>query len=235
MVHVTTQLAIAISVAMSKRKASLLPNLEELAAARKKKKSCVKEVRTFCTEIRNAELPLCFGGNTSPNLDENDCVTWMIAKYGFRQCLSVLTLQQQLPGSLTRQQKLKYITDLSGTDPECVKEIVEFADVACPSAFRHAVESCSEIPMVLAPPVSECYICEKRLVAYHTCSVKYFSTAGVKVVDKVTLRCLECDLFYNFAQYGNKTEVSYCIESGSCFLSVKLCCTNYTTLTSVFI
>ena len=42
--------------------------------------------------------------------------------------------------------------------------------------------------MMLGPPVSKCYECDANLVAYHNCSVKYYTLKGVKMLEKVSLR-----------------------------------------------
>lgn len=63
--------------------------------------------------------------------------------------------------------------------------------------------------MVLGPPVSQCYDCDRNLVAYHTCAAKYYTCRGAAVVDKVTLRCNNCDLFYNYAMFGNKERLGF--------------------------
>ena len=41
----------------------------------------------------------------------------------------------------------------------------------------------------------------------HCTKVKYYSEGGVLHVDKVTLRCVDCKLFYNLTQYGNKSDL----------------------------
>ena len=194
---------------MAKRKTSLLPDLEQLLEAKKRRKHTVKEFASLCESLSELDLPACFSSNRgSLNLDENGCAAWLIIKYGFKRCLAITTLQQQLPESLTRKQKLKYISQLSGSDAECVEEVLSFADIACPSMLHTTSSHRTNGPLVLAPPVSQCYDCDQRLVSYHNCSVRFFSTSGVKVLEKVTLRCIDCSLFYNYAQYGNKTRVS---------------------------
>ena len=65
------------------------------------------------------------------------------------------------------------------------------------------------MPCVLAHPVSHCLQCNDNLVSY-VCEVQYYTTLGVESADKVTLRCLRCQLFYNYSQFGNK-------KDGFCF------------------
>ena len=62
---------------------------------------------------------------------------------------------------------------------------------------------------VLGPPTSMCYKCSCDLVQYHQCHVRCFSTSGFEHAMKITLRCLHCGLFYNYAQFGNKREVGF--------------------------
>ncbi len=56
----------------------------------------------------------------------------------------------------------------------------------------------------LGPPVEECYNCSRKLVSYLATGVKLFTSIGVKTVEKVTLRCKECNLIYGPIQFGNK-------------------------------
>ena len=56
----------------------------------------------------------------------------------------------------------------------------------------------------LAPPLHHCYDCEQPLVSYNSCQVKCYTTNGVSTGRKFTLRCLRCNLYYNYAQFGNK-------------------------------
>ena len=62
---------------------------------------------------------------------------------------------------------------------------------------------------MLGPPVNRCYDCENNLVAYHTCTVKYYTCKGATVVDKITLRCTHCDLLYNYSMFGNKEMLGF--------------------------
>ncbi len=89
--------------------------------------------------------------------------------------------------------------------------MLNITEKACPSVGDCVLPHATE-PLVLAPPVSHCIECDKRLVSYHNCSVRYFSRTGSKLVEKVTLRCLHCRVLYNYAQYGNKSEVSELIR-----------------------
>ena len=66
----------------------------------------------------------------------------------------------------------------------------------------------SKPPVVLAPPVAECSNCGKGLVSYHSCNVKLYTLNGLQDGVKMTLRCLDCRLLYNYSNYGNKHEVN---------------------------
>jgi len=68
------------------------------------------------------------------------------------------------------------------------------------------------VPDVLAvfekarePPIPDCPSCKSRLTAYHDCSVKKYTTLGVKWCKKITLRCQRCGIFFGYSKFGNKT------------------------------
>ena len=48
-------------------------------------------------------------------------------------------------------------------------------------------------------------LCERFLCT----QLKYYSEGGVSYADKVTLRCVDCKLFYNLTQYGNKSDLGF--------------------------
>ena len=43
----------------------------------------------------------------------------------------------------------------------------------------------------------------------HCTKVKYYTEGGGSYADKVTLRCVDCKLFYNPTQYGNKSDLGF--------------------------
>ena len=47
------------------------------------------------------------------------------------------------------------------------------------------------------------------LVAYHTCNAKYYSCNNAYIVKKYTLRCVKCNLLYNYSQYGDKHQTGF--------------------------
>ena len=63
---------------------------------------------------------------------------------------------------------------------------------------------------MLGPPVSQCYDSDHNLVAYHMCAVKYYTCRGAALVDKVTLRHNNCDLFYTYTIFRNKERLGFC-------------------------
>ena len=65
------------------------------------------------------------------------------------------------------------------------------------------------VPSVLAPPLTECLQCERRLVQYHTCTVRCYTCTGVRIATKVGLRCLSCAIVYNYGQFGDKHSAGF--------------------------
>ena len=57
---------------------------------------------------------------------------------------------------------------------------------------------------LLGPPTCTCYECGSSLVKYHECCVRCYSTSGFELANIVTLCCLNCSQFCNYAQFGNK-------------------------------
>ena len=65
----------------------------------------------------------------------------------------------------------------------------------------------AETPVMrLGPPVTSCYSCGRNLIRNHVTKIKCYSTIGVKGGQKVTLRCKECQVSYNYSKFGNKHE-----------------------------
>jgi len=87
-------------------------------------------------------------------------------------------------------------------------EVLSFVQASCPSLFD-TLKLPGDLPKVVAPPVLECLECGQQLVSNHSCKVRCYSERGVSLVDKVTLHCMNCKLFYNLTQYGNKRDTGF--------------------------
>ena len=148
------------------------------------------------------------GCNIMPGvLSESECLVWMILKFGIQFTFRLIMCYNALPTSLTDQQKLSYLKGV--VDPsETAGGISALLDILvskCPTVCAEMSQE-SIVPCVLAAPVSHCLECNDRLVSYHACKVGYYTTVGVKNADKVTLRCIRCQLFYSYSQFGSKKD-----------------------------
>ena len=61
----------------------------------------------------------------------------------------------------------------------------------------------------VSPCAWSAYIGGSDLVSYHQCQVKYYTTLGARKAGKITLRCVDCQLLYNYSQFGNKRELGF--------------------------
>ncbi len=92
-----------------KRKGGLLPDLHEMQESKKRKKHYRKEFTAGCDALSKVDLSSFLDDQPSPNLDENGCVAWLVNKFGFAPFLTILAVQQGLPESFTRTQKMNYM------------------------------------------------------------------------------------------------------------------------------
>ena len=195
-----------------KKKRGLLPDMDGMMEAKKRRKDTRESFLKGCTLLREADLLEMFETSKSMSVTEDECVAWLIVKYGWQAVSHVARLHGEVPSTLTHRQRLQSIVDLSSglLSINQVNRILSVMDLACPSLHR----DCEPSIRILAPPVQECVECGNGLTAYHECSGRVYGVAGVKETKKVTLRCQKCKLLYNYSQYGDKHQVKlncYCI------------------------
>ena len=134
-------------------------------------------------------------------------VCWVIAKFSIEVVMKVTQCQLLLPSGLTENQRKHVIASRAGISVDDATFIGEFVRDQCPSLMRASMSQNSH--KILGPPTSVCYECGSNLVQYHQCSVRCFSTSGFENSQKITLRCTNCSLFYNYAQFGNKRKLGF--------------------------
>ncbi|XP_064407505.1 uncharacterized protein LOC135352252 isoform X1 [Halichondria panicea] len=81
--------------------------------------------------------------------------------------------------------------------------LASFITIHCPHLIA-TFTSNHPSPTLLAPPVSNCFECQRQLTSNHDCEVTLYTLSGVKKLPKVTLRCQPCGLTYNYAMWGRK-------------------------------
>ncbi len=92
----------------TKRRGGVLPDLDELQEAKKKRKRSVRGFQDGCSAFGQVDLASCMDGSDS--LDEDACAAWLVNKFGWKRFLSIVTVQKEIPASLTTQQCLAYIS-----------------------------------------------------------------------------------------------------------------------------
>ncbi|XP_064393011.1 uncharacterized protein LOC135340449 isoform X3 [Halichondria panicea] len=81
--------------------------------------------------------------------------------------------------------------------------VAEFVDNHCPHLVRFTPNN---YPPLLTPPTNTCFDCDRPLVSNHSCHIKCYSLNGFVRGRKCTLRCKACNITYNYAHFGNKSE-----------------------------
>ncbi len=128
--------------------------------------------------------------------------------YGLSSVFKLVSCINVLPISLTSHQKTVYISQSTGIPTEGVNAMLSLIEESCPGILNCFASSVN-LPVVIAPPVRECFECGQRLVSNHKCKVRLYQRDGVTIADKVTLRCVKCRLIYNPTQFGNKSDVGF--------------------------
>ena len=199
-----------------KRSRPLLPDLDQLAERSTSNKRDIAAVKSACQELFSAELGQC-SSHLLKNIDESVKFTWLIVRYGARIVLPLLIATQRMPMSLTDHQLLAYMrdaihqrNDASDTDIEAICHMLTQECSNLTSELAIALNTSTTFCSTLfAPPTRECIICQRRLVSYHTTDVIYYRCTGVLEAKKISLRCLDYSMIYNYAQYGNKAGTGF--------------------------
>lgn len=189
---------------MAAKKRRFMPDLDELECKRKQTKSAMKGVEAAVKQLKDINLMNIM----SNSLSEECSLLWLISLYGLPLIFRVLSCFNALPKALTENQMLHYLSRYCGCPVEETKALLSFVQTSCPSLLE-MLRPQDDLPVVLAPPVGECIVCGRRLVSNHCTKVKYYAEGGVSYADKVTLRCVDCKLFYNLTQYGNKSDLGF--------------------------
>ena len=194
----------------SKRPKLSLPDPRELILQQKEQKGIGKAVEGAIHTFKDSNL-FRLSERAQQNIPQATKVVWLITKYGFETVCMLCKAIQNTPSVLTPQQRLEFIQTqvpsihLSGSS---VEQLVGYIENQCPSLTSESACE-SDLPVILAPPVHCCYECSQDLVAYHSCKVRYFTCTGAVDATKVTLRCVNCCLQYNYSQFGNKHGIGF--------------------------
>ena len=193
----------------SKRPKLSLPDPRQLMLQRKEQQGIVKAVEEAIHIFENSNLMQLSEG-VQQSVPDGTKVAWLVAKYGFEQVHILRQAIKNTPFVLTHQQRLEFINTQATSvklPASAIEQFVGYIENQCPGLIKNEGES--DVPVILAPPVHCCYECNRELVAYHSCNVRYFTCTGAIDATKVTLRSIHCCLHFNYAQFGNKHDQGF--------------------------
>ena len=96
---------------------------------------------------------------------------WPIARFGPQCVTKVCQLLQSIPVCLTSSQKKDLLLKLCGLKEEDVQVIAAF--ISEHNLFLQGDgDKDKKYPELLAPPLSSCADCDRKLVSHHTTSVR---------------------------------------------------------------
>lgn len=141
-------------------------------------------------------------------LSEDELACWLVSKLGFLKTVKLFSAVNMVPDSVTAKQKLEIICQYCGI-PESEYDVMGPLLDAIVLKNVDPEAAAVEDPLVLAPPISHCYDCDRRLTCNHVTMVKCYTCTGAKQSTKVTLRCKGCGISYNYAQFGDKRGLGF--------------------------
>lgn len=176
------------------------------------KKRKASNVREKFDSIQEMNLTLLSDRKLN-KISEDNKIAWAISKYGCTVIVSLSSALNNIPSSLTSHQRQRIIKDtIPEIDSDDIADLSSFLEHHCRTLLQSLKTTSlppSTTPQVIAPPVEACYSCGCNLVAYHSCNVKLYTVSGMCCAKKFTLRCKECRILYNYAQYGDKKIVDF--------------------------
>ena len=184
-----------------KRWRQQLPSIESLLEDAQQSDESFANLKSGLDVISHTRA-MDFGKEKLQSLNEAEKICWVFGNYAASTVAALYCALRSIDGATTESQRGQILGQISGLSPSDATALGRFIERECVSLVG-LFASQSNV-QVLAPPVNTCYECEEMLVANHKCKVKYYTNAGVTVIEKFTLRCTTCSLFYNYAQYGNK-------------------------------
>ena len=127
----------------------------------------------------------------------------LVCLVSYLKTINLLSAVNMVPDSVTAKQRLEIICECCGIPETEYDAVGALLDAIGEQNIDPAGVAAVEDPLVLAPPVSHCYDCNRRLTCNHVATVKCYTCTGAKQSTKVTLRCKGCGISYNYAQFGD--------------------------------
>ena len=172
------------------------------------------------TTLASTDLRDVMNGNVIP---EDLVLLWTVSRIGFLNTVLLMNCISQVPQAmLTHRRKciLEEFNRLTNNSLDNAETYIDFMLSYCPNAIsqnndlnptmkRYALRmflidftyiSCR----FMVPPTTSCINCAKKLSLHHDpVKVKCFTLTGLEKATKLSLRCRNCKLNYNYSQYGN--------------------------------
>ena len=200
------EIIIAVMASRSKR-AKLLPDLDELASRTRTTKKVFEEFNRDTEAMHSLSLEHDVSPKLQESLTEDQVFILLACKVGITSICRASSLLSRLPPSTPNQMRQRYLDTHSLGDSE-LSSMVKILSSRCASTMKSLSDSLTH-QLLLAPPTQICLECGMDLAFYHFCKVKHYSFEGVTTMDKLPLRCTQCGLLYNYAQYGNKHSLGF--------------------------
>ena len=191
---------------MATKKRRLLPSLDELEFEAKRHKAAFSTVHESFKSLSEVDL-FSLPPAKLRKFTSDEKLSWLITRYSFDVVAKLCSSVKVLPSTLTENQKVTILQkDLPQLSLEVIKVLLSFVT----NELSDTVGSFTANRVaILAPPVGHCYDCQQPLSSYGSCQVKCYTTNGAVKCEKFTLRCTECKLLYNYAQFGNKHDLGF--------------------------
>lgn len=175
-----------------------LPSFEDMLLTSKKQKGAVSGLKDAINTLASTDL-LELGDDNWEKLSQSDILCWLYAKFDPITVDMIRSLQSS-PNSLISLQWLKFVSSTINFKQEQLEKIYNHLQP------KIGIEC---VPLILCPPVATCYDCGNPLVKNRQTSIKVYSLQGYKKALKYTLRCKPCNIYYNYANFGNKHELGF--------------------------
>ena len=134
----------------------------------------------------------------------------LIQKYSLELIENVKHYLVRVPDVLPHSLRESLAAKFSDIKPEIFHLVCNDFKELCPTLYNKLPSVSEEDMFVLAPPVGNCVNCLSNKGKGYALKqnnkmvkIKYISTKGVLMKQKLCLRCTKCGLNYNYSKYGN--------------------------------
>ncbi len=161
--------SIIIARSMDARKKRKLP--KDLTEASKQARAYLvssNKIVEACELLKTIELPV-----SSKDISEHHISTYLIGRYGLNKIARICSVLSGFPMTLNTFHVSKYISKL--TDMDDAHLLASFITTHCPDLIA-TFTSNPPSPTLLAPPVSNCFECQRQLTSNHDCEVSILIT-----------------------------------------------------------